>query len=277
MYDFFDSSKTDEEIKKEEQAIKKVIDLKNEKIKPTITPHSVETCSDELLRRSGELAEKYNLPFHIHLSETEKEVSNCLKKRGKRPLVLLEDLSLLKTKFIGAHGIHLNRKEIEILNKNKGFIVYNPCSNAKLASGICPAKELKYLCIGTDSVASNNNLNLFEEMKFGSLLQRIKYKDVFAMSAQRIFDSATINGARALGMEKETGNITLGKKADLVLIDKNNIFLNPNYNVISNLVYSFNGGVSDVIIDGEFVVRDRGILNFDLPGLIKKVEGFKEF
>ncbi len=276
LFDFFDPSKTDEEIKKGEKEIKKILELKNKRIMPAITPHSIETCSDNLLIKSRELAKKYNLPIHIHLSETEKEVRGCIKRRKRRPLILLDKLGLLKTKFIGAHGIHLDKKEIEILNKNKSFIVYNPCSNAKLASGICPAKELKYLCIGTDSVASNNNLNLFEEMKFGVLLQRLKYKDVSAMSAQRIFDSATINGAMALGVEEEVGRVEVGKKPDLVLINKDNIFLNPDYSIISNLVYSFNGAVSDVIIDGKFVVKNRKILNFELKGVIEKISSFKE-
>jgi len=273
MFDFFDPDKTDAEIEKEEKEINKILSLKNEKIKPSVTPHSSETCSDELLVKSSKLAEKYNLPIHIHLSETEKEVNECIKQRGKRPLILFEDLGLLKNRFVGAHGIYLNKAEIEILNKKKGFIAYNPCSNAKLASGICPAKELKYLCIGTDSVASNNNLNLFEEMKFGVLLQRIKY-NVDAMNAERIFDSATINGARALGIEKVVGSIETGKEADLVLIDKDNIFLNPRYNIISNLIYSFNGVVSDVLIGGEFVVRNRKILGFELEKILKKVNSF---
>ncbi len=276
MHDFFDEDKTDDEVKNAEKEITKIVDLKNERIKPAITPHSVETCSDELLIKSKELANKYNLLLHMHLSETEKEVNDCLKNRGKRPLILLDNLGLIKNKFIGAHGIHFNEEEINLLNKNNSFIIYNPCSNAKLASGICPARELNYLCIGTDSVASNNNLNLFEEMKFGVLLQRVKYNDVGAMSTQRIFDSATIEGARALGIEKETGSIEIGKKADLVLIDKNNIFLNPNHNIISNLVYSFNGTVSDVMINGNFSVRNKEIVNFDLGELIEKVENFRE-
>ena len=276
MFDFFDEGKTRKIVEDSEKEIRKIFDLKNERIKPTVTPHSIETCSDELLTQSGDLANKYNLLLHMHLSETEKEVNDCLKTRGKRPLILLNELGLLKNKFIGAHGIHFNQEEIDILNRNKSFIIYNPCSNAKLASGICSTRELKYLCLGTDSVASNNNLNLFEEMKFGVLLQRVKYNKVSAMSTQRIFDSATINGARALGVEKEIGSIEIGKKADLILINKNNIFLNPNYNIISNLVYSFNGTISDVIIDGKFIVRNREILNFDLEELIGKVEGFKE-
>ena len=273
LFDFFDSEKTFEEIKKSEKEINRILEMKNDRIKPSVTPHSVETCSDDLLIECKNLAEKYGLPIHIHLSETEKEVKECLKKRGKTPLIFLENLNFLKNKFISAHGIHLNKKEIELINKNKCFVVYNPCSNAKLASGICPAKELKYFCIGTDSVASNNNLNLFEEMKFGVLLQRLKYKDSGAMDANKIFDSATINGAKSLGIE--TGSIEIGKKADLVLIDKNNIFLNPNYNIISNLVYSFNGNVSDVIIDGKFVVREKKILNFKLDEIIEKVNDFK--
>ncbi|MCK4730508.1 MAG: amidohydrolase [Candidatus Aenigmarchaeota archaeon] len=275
MFDFFDGEKTGKIIEDSEKEIKKILDLKNERIKPTVTPHSVETCSDELLTQSRDLANKYNLFLHMHLSETEKEVNDCLKTRGKRPLILLNELGLLKNKFIGAHGIHFSEEEINILNKSKPFIVYNPCSNAKLASGICPARELNSICLGTDSVASNNNLNLFEEMKFGVFLQRVKYNDVGAMSTQRIFDSATMEGARALGMEKELGSIEIGKKADLVLIDKNNIFLNPNYNIISNLVYSFNGAVSDVIVNGKFAVRNKEIVNFDLGELIKKVEDFR--
>ncbi len=271
MFDFFDKDKTRKIIEDSEMEIKKILELKNERIKPTITPHSVETCSDDLLTQSRDLANKYNLPIHMHLSETEKEINDCLDNRGKRPLILLNELGFLKNKFVGAHGIHFNEEEINILNQNNSFIIYNPCSNAKLASGICPARELNNLCIGTDSVASNNNLNLFEEMKFGVLLQRVNYNEVNAMSTQRIFDSATIDGARALGIENEVGSIEINKKADLVLIDKDNIFMNPNYNIISNLVYSFNGTVSDVMIDGSFVVRNKEIVNFDLRELIGKL------
>lgn len=274
MIDLFDEEKREKELKVSEKTIKSLLEMKCNRIIPTVDPHSVETCSNELLLKSKEQAEKYNLLLHIHLAETLKEREACTKQRGKNPVKILDELGYLERKLIAAHGVYLDMEEIALLNKKKIFVSYNPCSNAKLASGICPARELEFFCIGTDSVASNNNLNLFEEMKFGALLQRIKYNTARAIPTQRLFDAATIQGARALGIENQVGSIEVGKKADLTIIDKDTIVMVPNYNTISNVVFSFNGAVSDVLIDGKLVVKDKKIQNYNLQSLIEKSNSF---
>jgi len=225
-----------------------------------ISPHSIYTVSKENLIWAKNFAAKNNLLLHIHLSETEKEVKDCLKKYKLRPVEYLDKIGFLGENVILAHSIWLNDKEIEILNKRRCHLVYNPCSNMKLASGIFPYLEVKKakinICLGTDGPASNNNLDLFEEMKFASLLQKIKERNSTVAPANEILEIATKNGAKALKIN--SGQIKEGKLADLLLVDLNQIYFQPGHNFISDLIYSANGNcVSDLICDGKILMRDR--------------------
>lgn len=228
----------------------------------SIAPHSIYTVSRENLIWAKDFAKKNNLLLHIHLSETEKEVKDCLKKFKLRPVDYLEKIGFLNENCILAHSIWLNEKEIKILKKRKCSVVYNPCSNLKLASGIFPFKKLKRnkinIALGTDGASSNNNLDMIKEMKFASLLQKGIEKDPTIISAKEIFKIATKNGAKALKING--GEIKEKKLADLVLIDLNKIYFKPGHNFISDLIYSASGDcVSDVICNGKILMKNRKI------------------
>lgn len=272
-----EESNIDREIKKSKEIIKLI---KNNEglIKPAFSLHWTLTCSDELIRKVYEI-NKEKLPLHMHISETKSEVNENIKRFGLRPFERLDELGVLTQNFIGLHSVHLSKKEIELISKNNCKIVHNPAANMKLADGICPVYELlqKNVCVslGTDSPASNDNLNLFEEMKLASLLQKVYYENASILNAQETFDLATINAAKTLGMENQIGSIEVGKFADLVFIDKNEITINPIHGkkgLISNLIYSFDGRVSDVIVDGKFLLRNYKFLTLDKRRIIDKVK-----
>jgi 5-methylthioadenosine/S-adenosylhomocysteine deaminase len=231
-------------------------------IRLAIAPHSIYTVSKENLVWAKNYAKKENLILHIHLSETEEEVKNCFKKYKMRPVEYLDKINFLGKNCILAHSTWLNNKEIEILARRKCSVVYNPCSNMKLASGIFSYKKLKdagvNIILGTDGAASNNSLDMFLEMKFASLLQKVKELDPTAAPAKEIFKIATKNGAKALKID--AGEIKEGKLADLILVDLNQISLQPGHNLSSDIVYSATGNcVSDLICNGKILMRDRKI------------------
>jgi 5-methylthioadenosine/S-adenosylhomocysteine deaminase len=228
----------------------------------TIAPHAIYTVSKENLIWAKNFAKRHKLLIHMHLSETENEVKECQRKYKMRPVEFLEKIGFLNKNCIFAHSIWLSDKEIKILEKRGCSLVYNPTSNMKLASGVFPWVKIKErkinVCLGTDGPASNNSLNLFSEMKIGALLQKIENKDPTAISAKEIFQMATKNGARALRIN--AGEIKVGKLADLVLIDLNKIEMFPNYDLISNLVYSDpKNCISDVICNGKILMREGKI------------------
>jgi 5-methylthioadenosine/S-adenosylhomocysteine deaminase len=241
----------------------KKLETKNlEPITLAIAPHSIYTVSKENLIWAKDFAKKHKLLIHMHLSETEREVKDCLKKYKMRPVEFLEKIGFLNKNCVFAHCVWLNDKEIEILEKRGCSLVYNPTSNMKLASGIFPWAKIKErkinVCLGTDGPASNNSLNLFSEMKMGALLQKIENKDPTILSAREIFEMATKNGARALKIN--AGEIKVGKLADLVLIDLNKLETFPNHDLISNLVYSDpKRCVSEVICNGKILMREGKI------------------
>lgn len=176
--------------------------LSDELVTPAVGPHSIYTCSAENLIRSKELAEKYNLLLHIHLSETKKEVEDSQKRFGKLPTEYLDELKLLSPKLIVAHAVWLTEKEIDLLKLYNVKVAHCPVSNLKLGSGVAPLYEMVKraldIGLGTDSVASNNNFDLFEEMKISALLQKGKHFNSKIISAQEALDMATIGGSNAL-------------------------------------------------------------------------------
>jgi 5-methylthioadenosine/S-adenosylhomocysteine deaminase len=233
---------------------------KSDLITFAIAPHSIYLVSKENLIWAKSFAKKNNLILHSHISETKKEVKDCQKKWKMKPVEYLERMGFLGSNVILAHGVWLSDKEIKILGKRKCSVVYNPCSNLKLAAGeIFPYKKLKEekvnICLGTDGAASNNNLDMFEEMKIGSLIQKNKENDPTAAPANEVLNWATLNVARALRMN--SGQIKEGKLADLILIDLDNISLVPGHNLISDVVYSASGSVvTDSICNGKILMRD---------------------
>ena len=255
----------DEKGKKEriENLYKELSRIKTDLVKLALAPHAIYTVSKENLIWAKNFAEKNGLLLHIHLSETEKEVQDCQKKYGLRPVEFLEKIGFLGENVIFAHAVYLSQKEINILKRKNCSVVNCPCSNAKIAvGGIFPYSKLKEAginaALGTDGAASNNNLDLFEEMKFASLFQKYKEKDPTAAGAEEVFGWATKNGARALKIN--SGEIKEGKLADVILIDLNQTFFTPGHNFISDVVYSGSGqAVTDLICNGKILMRDRKV------------------
>lgn len=240
---------------------------KSELVTPHISCHSIYACSEDAMLKAKEFADKENLKFHMHISETRKEIFDCLNKTKKYPIDYLGDIGLLDQNTILAHAGWVTKREIALAGKQKATIVNCPISNLKLATGgICQITEFDHqganVCLGTDGAASNNSLNMFETMKISSLLQKHHYWNAAILPTQRILDFATINGAKALGLN--AGSIEKGKLADIVLLDGKAANLNPQHDLVSNIVYA--GGpqnVTDVIINGKIIMRDRGIQAVD--------------
>lgn len=257
FFDFFNMDLLEENIKRVEKEIKSL--KKFERVIPAVGPHAVYTVSLRGLEMAKELADKYDAFIHFHLAETEKEVVEFKKKHGKEIVQVLNEIGFLCDRLIAAHSVWLSEGEIEILAKRGVSVVHCPTSNMKL----CVGKALNYalmrkhglnVTIGTDSAASNNNLDMFEEMKFASLLQKFYYNDPTIVKAREIFDMATSNAAKAFKLK--AGKIEEGYLADLVLIDLKRAYLIPGHDFISDLVYSANGSCVDtVIVNGKIVVE----------------------
>lgn len=264
------------EFKTLDQALKLVSRLKrkwkrNERTMVNLGPHAIYTCSKETLIKTKQFADENKLTLHTHLSETKKEVEDCIKKTGMRPVEYLESISFLSPNVMAAHCCWLTEKEMKILEKNGVKVSHNPVSNMKTTAGIAPIPEMinHGICIGlgTDSAASNNCLDLFQEMKVAALIHKVNKCDPVMVPAKKVLEFATIDGARALGLENQISSIEIGKKADIISIDLNKPHLQPTYGkqtVLSNLVYSAKGNdTCDVICNGEILVKDNKLLTVD--------------
>ncbi len=263
VFDNFDSEKGKKELKQSTSDIQELKETTSSRIIPAFGPHAIYTVSNELLHRIAERSRKKNIFIHIHLAETEKETLNYIERNGKRPVEKLEELEFLGPKVLAAHGVWLNDQDIQILIKYDVKISHNPISNMKLAVG----KAISYhaltsagltVSLGTDGCASNNNLDMFESMKFASLLQKFQTNDQIILPVQEAFSMATINGAKSLGLD--SGVIEEGKLADILLIDLKHPAMTPNHNLISNLVYSANGSVvTTTICNGKVLMLGRKV------------------
>jgi len=281
MIDFGDEDKRKQEFKESIRIIKKCHDTGDGRIKVAFGPHSPYTCSQELLEGVKKESMKYGVRIHIHVSETQKEVSDIINEYGNRPFEYLEEIDFLGSEITAAHGIWLSESEIDIIKERNVKISHNPSSNMKLSSGVSPVAEL--LCkgvnvsMGTDGSASNNNMDLLEEMKIAALLQKVKTMDPTVLTAQDVFKMATINGANSLGLENEIGTIEVGKKADLVLVNMKTPKLTPFRNPISHLVYSANGGdVDTVICNGKLLMKNKELLTIDEANVLEIAENASE-
>lgn len=260
--------------------VKYVKDLKNDRVLAWMGPHSTYTCSPETLKEIKDFAQKENLRINIHLSEFKSELEQVKEKYGKTPVELLNDLNFLGEDVTAVHCVHLTEKEIKILKEKNVKVVHNPCSNMKLASGIAPIPELlkENICValGTDGAVSNNSLDMFQEMKFAALLHKVNKFDTTTLPAQQVLDFATINGAKALGLEKQIGSIEVGKKADIIVLNINKPHFRPilsDNSIVSHLVYSATGSdVETVIVDGEVVMKNRELMTIDENEIIKKFQ-----
>ena len=259
--DLFDKEKAEAEIKRNLKLFEETKKYSG-RVQFALGPHAIYTVSEESLVWHKEFADKNNCPIHIHLSESKQEVDDCKKKHGKRPVEYLDDIGFLGPNVVSAHNIWLNEKEIQIMKKNDVKVVHTPISNMKLSSGVFPYKGMKKaglaISLGTDGCASNNNLDMFEEMKITSLLQKIRYQNPTLMTAKESFEIATINGAKAFNLD--AGVIEEGKLADLLLIDLKKPFMVPLHNLASTIVFAANGSCVDTTIcDGKILMQGRKV------------------
>ncbi len=261
--DGFDEEKAKEQIKRNEALYRESKKLPK-RIIFALGPHAIYTVSEESLCWVRDFSEKHDLLVHIHLSETEGEIEECIKRYGMRPVEFLDRIGFLSSRTIACHCIHLSRKEMELLRKNDVKIVHNPTSNMKLAAGGMPYEELKKaglyanIALGTDGCASNNNLDMIEEMKVASLFHKAFSGDPTSMPAHEAFALATRNAAKVFRLN--SGVIGEGKLADIALLDLTKVELVPNHNLTSNIVYSANGSCVDTVIcDGEILMEGRKV------------------
>jgi len=234
------------------------------RIKVMAGPHAVYTCSEEYIKAVLDLVDKTGMEIHIHVSETQDEVRQCKNTTGMTPVAYLNKLGLLDRPVVAAHCVHVTREDMEILREKDVGVVYNPSSNCKLASGFAPVVDMQRLGItiglGTDGASSNNNLDMFREIRLASLINKAVYKDATALPAGTVLSMATLGGSQVLNWP-DIGTVEQGKLADIILIDIDGLHFYPLSDIKTHLVYSGGGrDVSTVIIDGQ-VVMDNGVLS----------------
>ena len=278
MIDFGDAERRQAEIEENLTLFKNCNGMADGRIKVFFGPHSPYTASEELLIKVRELADEYNMGIHIHVSETQKEIDDVLAEKGLRPFEYLEKIGFLGPDVLAAHCVWLSDEEIEIIKKHDVKVSHNPCSNMKLASGVSPVSKMidKGICvsIGTDGASSNNNLDLIEELKTASLLQKVSTLDPKVLSSDEAIEMATIKGAEALGLDSEIGSVEVGKKADLILIDTNSANMVPDSSSLSsNVIYSANGSnVDTTICNGKILMENKKLTTLDEQEIYAKAK-----
>ena len=269
MIDFGDAEKREAEIRENLSLFENCNGMADGRIKVFLGPHSPYTASEELLIKVRQLADEYNMGIHIHVSETQKEINDISEEKGLRPFEYLEKIGFLGPDVVAAHCVWLSDDEIEIIKKHGVKVSHNPCSNMKLASGISPVSKLieNDICvsIGTDGASSNNNLDLIEELKTASLLQKVSTLDPNVLNSHEAIAMGTIKGAEALGLSDEIGSIEVGKKADIILVDTNSANMVPDSSTLtSNMIYSANGSnVDTTICNGKILMENKKLTVLD--------------
>lgn len=227
-------------------------------------PHAPYTVSDEPLQTIATYAEELQMAIHIHLHETTSEVSDAVAKYGRRPIERLADLGILSPLTQCVHMTQANEDDLSLLSQSGAHVVHCPSSNLKLASGLCPVSQMHEqainVCLGTDGAASNNTLNLFSEIRTAALLGKLAAGDAAAIPASDALALATINGAKAMGLDEKIGSIEAGKQADIIAIDLSRAAQAPLHDVISQLVYTEVGHrVTHCWVDGKILMRDKSL------------------
>ena len=249
-------------------------------VSPLITPsifcHSPYTCSLETLKKSKDAASSKGLLFQIHVAETQAERDQIRSKHQLTPIQYLNHIGVLDEDTLLVHTIWADDTDIEIIAKRDAKVSHNPSSNMKLASGIAPVVDLLNagitIGIGTDGCASNNNLDLFQEMDLMAKLHKVKTSDPTVMDAKTVLKTATIGGARAIGLDHKIGSLEIGKSADVIIIDTEKPHLVPMYNPVSHIVYTVNGSdVRDVMVAGKVIMSDRTLLTIDVDEILERM------
>ncbi len=243
-------------------------------------PHSIYTCSKKTLQDSAALARKYHAPILIHVAEMKKEWEDSEKANGMSPVQYLEKIGMLGPDIVAAHCIYVDEADRKLLAERGVGCVHNPSSNMMIASGVSPVPEMRAagvaVGLGTDGPAgSNNDLDLMEEIDLAAKLAKISKMNPLALNAKSVVEMATIDGARAIHMEKEIGSLEAGKKADLILISLNEPNAVPMYDIYAQIAYSLKGSdVETVIISGKVVMRDHRLLTVDEPKVLEKAREY---
>lgn len=241
-----------------------------------VEPHSLYTCSPSLLQDAKKIADDYHLMMGTHLLENQSERDQLQDKFGKSTVSFLQDIGYLSDRLLAFHCVCMSREEMELFAKHNCKVSHNPASNMKLASGIASVPEMIeagiIVGLGTDGCASNNTLDMIRDMSTAARLHKIAHLDPTVMDAKTVVRMATINGARALGMERLVGSLETGKKADIIIIGLNKPHLTPIFNEYSHLVYAASGAdVDTVVINGKVVMKDRRLLTIHENDVMNEV------
>ena len=247
------------------------------RIRPSLFCHAPYTCGPEMLKRVKNLCRSNNILFQTHLSETSGEVSDIIRRYGRRPAMHLDTLGVLDELTLCAHGIWLSKDEILSIAKSGASVSHCPESAMKLGSGVAPIPDMissgVKVGLGTDGCSSNNDLDLFSEMGFAAKIHKVFRKDPLACPAEQVLRMATLGGASALGLGNETGSIEPGKKADLIALNLNQPHLTPMYDPVSHIVYAARGSdVRFVWVDGIQIVKDGQVLTVDEAGVMSEAK-----
>jgi len=260
------------------RVVKKYNGFAGGRVKALFGPHALYSCSPNLLRRVREAASKLGVGAHIHLAESMETAGSLRAKYGLGEVELLERIGFLKDlSVLAAHCVHLSEEDTRLLARREVCVAYNPVANMKLGMGVPKIDELLRLGvtvgIGTDGPASNNTLDMFESVKAAGLLQKVLYKDPTVLPAETVLRMATIDGARALGLEKSVGSLEVGKRADLILVDFDKPHLTPRHNLYADLVYSARGSdVDTVIVDGKILMARRQVKTLNEGEVMQKAQ-----
>lgn len=247
------------------------------RITTMLGPHAPYTCPPDYLEKVMNLAKKYNVGIHIHLAETQQEANDIMKEYGKSPIAHVNALGLLDLPVLGAHCVHVSAEDINIMKEKDVRVAHNPESNMKLASGIAPVPQMLAagltVGLGTDGAASNNNLDMLEEMRSAALLHKVSTMDPTVIPSYKALEMATVNGARVLGLNQEIGVLQPGYKADIILVDFEQPHLYPRHDVFAHTVYAAQSAdIKTVIINGQIVMENRKVLTMDENEILKKVQ-----
>lgn len=255
-------------------------------IVPAIAPHAVYTCPAEVLEAVVDIAKQYDSIVHFHVSETTDEVENMRKQSGMPVVPYIKKLGMLDTKLIAAHCVHVDDGEIRTMRRAGTGIAHNPSSNLKLASGFAPTARMMEMGakvgIGTDGVASNNDLDMFEEMRLASLIAKPVASDPTVLPARQVLEMATRIGAEVLHLDNITGSLEVGKRADIIVLDIFPIHNQPHFkrdseNIYAQIVYASKASdVTDVMVDGQWLMRNKTLLTIDEDALIRQAKPVAE-
>jgi 5-methylthioadenosine/S-adenosylhomocysteine deaminase len=275
-----DAASYEESLAASEKMIKKWKD--HSLITPAIAPHAPYTSTVDILESAAAMAQKYDVPLHIHIAETAQEVEDSLDTHDMPVVPYVEQFGVFNSKVIAAHCVHIDEREMHTLNKYGVGVAHNPTSNLKLSSGIAPVNRMLEqglnVGIGTDGVSSNNDLDMFEEMRLAALLAKGSSGDPTVVPARTAIAMATCMGAKAIHLGDQTGSISEGKKADLILVDLQTLHNSPQYRndpegVYAQLVYATKStDVTDVMVDGKWLMRSKELLTIDLDELLPRAQ-----